>query len=117
MSEECEGPLPPVSYEACTLALYEGETMEEILDIPDHLPPLCPEERLDNLEIRANKTSTEPIIQLIIQKVLLLYPGLVKTLKFEYQASSLEEGTYQCTLLRSGPIENTFLMSNMFILN
>lgn len=72
VSEECEGPLPPASYEACTLALYEGETMEEVLDIPDHLPPLCPEERLDNLEIRANKTSTEPIIQLIIQKVLLL---------------------------------------------
>ena len=69
MTEECEGPLPPADYEACTLGLYEADTMEEILDIPDHLPPLCSEERLDNLEIRANKTSAEPIIRLIIQKV------------------------------------------------
>ena len=69
VSEECDGPLPTDKYEACLLALYKADTMEEILDIPDHLPPLCSEERLDNLEIRANKTSAEPIIQLIIQKV------------------------------------------------
>ena len=69
MTEECEGPLPPADYKACTMGLYEADTMEEILDIPDPLPPLCSEERLDNLEIRANKTSAEPIIQLIIQKV------------------------------------------------
>ena len=79
MTEECEGPLPPANYEACTLGLYEADTMEEVLDIPDHLPPLCSEERLDNLEIRANKTSAEPVIQLIIQKVNEKLACLVKT--------------------------------------
>ena len=98
MTEECEGPLPPANYEACTLGLYEADTMEEVLDIPDHLPPLCSEERLDNLEIRANKTSAEPFIQLIIQKVNRKLACLDTKLK--YQAGFLEEGTYQCTLLR-----------------
>ena len=70
MSEDCDGPLPTDKYEACTLALYKADTMQEVLDIPDHLPPLCSEERLDNLEVRANKTSEEPIIQLIIPKVM-----------------------------------------------
>ena len=70
VSEDCDGPLPTDKYEACTLALYKADTMQEVLDIPDHLPPLCSEERLDNLEVRANKTSEEPIIQLIIQKVM-----------------------------------------------
>ena len=70
VSEDCEGSVPPAQYEACTLALYEGDTLEEVLDIPGHLPPLCAQERMDNLEISANKTSADPIIiQLFIQKV------------------------------------------------
>jgi len=80
--------------EACTIAVFAGETMDRIDPIPEHLPTLCSTERISGLQAAVNLNTATPHLTLSISKV------------------QLEQtGTYQCSALRScNPAFNSALL-------
>merc|ERR1712025_50228 len=61
--------LPTAKHTTCTLALFDSETMVGFQDVPDDLPPKCPEERMKDLEISSEDIPDEKIIKLFFKKV------------------------------------------------
>ena len=68
--ETCEGSLPDPSYEACTLAMFESDSMDQIMDFPDNLPPLCQDERLDSADVMGSIEGKVSLVQMFIEKVI-----------------------------------------------
>jgi len=82
--------------EACTIALFDGDTLDRIDPIPDHLPPLCSNQRLAGIDASVDLAAPRPHLTLTISKV------------------QLEQtGTYQCSVLRAcNPAFNPTLLLN-----
>jgi len=74
--------VPPI--EACTIAVFDGDTLDRIDPIPEHLPPLCNSQRLSGLQASVDLDTQTPHLTLSISSV------------------QLEQtGTYQCSVLRA----------------
>ena len=67
--ESCQGSLPEPSYEACTLAMFESDTMDQIMEFPDNVPPLCQDERLDGADVMGSTEGKVSLVQMFIEKV------------------------------------------------
>merc|ERR1719233_123925 len=71
--------------EACTIALFDGDTLDRIDPVPAHLPPACTTQRMANLisSAEVSLSSSTPHLTLSISRVQLDMTG-----------------TYQCSVLR-----------------
>jgi len=72
-------------FEACTIALFDGDTLDRIDQLPSHLPPPCTTQRMTSLIPSAEMSlSSSPHLTLSMTRVQLNMTG-----------------TYQCSVLRS----------------
>ena len=69
ISDQCEGPIIGDGYEACTLGLWDPDTMLVYQDIPDFMPPPCDDQRMSGVEIMTEDSAQDNKIKLAFKKV------------------------------------------------